>query len=81
MWQKITDAEIISLTLCFSLIMVFKFMAATVTGGISTVNFDEVETPISLGQSTTTSNLHQLTCEEHKELVKEEIQIVKIRLR
>lgn len=59
-----TDAETISFPFCFSLMMVFKFIAATTTGGISEIIVEEVGTLMSLGQSTVTSNLHQLTCPE-----------------
>lgn len=61
-WHEMTDADTISLTSCFSLTIVFKFIAVTITGGISTTFFEEDETRISLGESTVISNLHQLTC-------------------
>lgn len=44
LWQQMTDAETISFTFCFSLIIVFKLIAVTTTGGISETFFDEVET-------------------------------------
>jgi hypothetical protein len=51
--------------------VVFKFIAVTTTGGITRVIFDEdeEETLMSLGESTVTSNLHQLTC-KHKQAAK-----------
>lgn len=55
-------------------------MAVTTTGGISTDIFDEVETPMSLGESTMTSNLHQLTCEEYNLSVKGEIDSLKTKI-
>jgi hypothetical protein len=56
-----TDADTISCTLCFSFMIVLRLTAATTTGGTSR---DElaVKTDTSFGQSTATSNLHQLTC-------------------
>jgi hypothetical protein len=56
-----TEAETISFTFCFSFMTVFRFIAATTTGGISSLLFDEDETCISFGDSTMISNLHQLT--------------------
>lgn len=44
LWQQMTDAETISFTFCFSLMIVFKFIAVTTTGGISEIFFEEVET-------------------------------------
>ena len=56
-----TDAETISLRFCFSLVIVFRFIAVTTTGGILTIFFEDVKTWISFGESAKTSNLHQLT--------------------
>jgi hypothetical protein len=69
--QLTTDADTISFMFCFSFMVVFKFMAVTTTGGITRVIFeeDEEETLMSLGESTVTSNLHQLTC-KHKQAAK-----------
>lgn len=64
LWQHMTEAETISFTFCFSLMIVFKLIVVTTTGGISEICFEEVETWISFGKSTATSNLHQLTCSE-----------------
>lgn len=68
LWQQMTDAETISFTFCFSLIIVFKLIAVTTTGGISETFFDEVETWISFGESIVTSNLHQLTCSKWEKI-------------
>ena len=51
---------------CFSLIIVFKLIAVTTTGGIS---FDEDDICMSFGESTVTSNLHQLTCVNYNQAV------------
>lgn len=67
--QQTTDAETISFMLCFSFRVVFKFTAVTIRGGISKLNFEEVEILMSLGESTITSNLHQLTC-KHSAMIK-----------
>jgi hypothetical protein len=69
--QLTTDADTISFMFCFSFMVVFKFIAVTTTGGITRVIFeeDEEETLMSLGESTVTSNLHQLTC-KHKQAAK-----------
>jgi hypothetical protein len=69
--QLTTDADTISFMFCFSFMVVFKFMAVTTTGGITRVIFeeDEEETLMSLGESTVTSNLHQLTC-KHEQAAK-----------
>lgn len=64
MLQQTTDADTISFMFCFSFMMVFKFIAATTTGGILEVIFGAEF--ICLGESTVTSNLHQLTC-KHKQ--------------
>lgn len=60
-----TDADTISCTLCFSFMIVLRLTAATTTGGTSNVVL-VIKTDMSLGLSTVTSNLHQLTCEEVK---------------
>jgi len=44
--------------------VVFKFIAVTTTGGVTGVIFEEFL--MSLGESTATSNLHQLTCKQTK---------------
>lgn len=64
LWQQMTDAETISFTFRFSLVIVFKFIAVTTTGGISRVRYNQIETWMSFGKLIATSNLHQLTCLE-----------------
>lgn len=72
LWQQITDADTISFTFCFSLMIVFKFIAVTTTGGISSLFFEEGRIRMSFGQSTVTSNLHQLTCHWFNQAFKKE---------
>lgn len=60
--HEMMDAETISLIFCFSLIMVFRLIDVTITGGIPTVFLEDVDTWMSFGESTIISNLHQLTC-------------------
>lgn len=67
-WQQMIDAEIISWAFCLSLITVFKLIAVTTMGGISTVYFEDDGISMSLGESILTSNLHQLTCVSNQEL-------------
>jgi len=66
MLQQTMDADTISCMFCFSFMVVFKFIAATTTGGILEVIFEGAEVLMCLGESTVTSNLHQLTC-KHKQ--------------
>jgi len=66
MLQQTTDADTISFMFCFSFMVVFKFIAATTTGGILEVIFEGGDVLMSLGEPTVTSNLHQLTC-KHKQ--------------
>lgn len=62
MLQQTTDADTISFMFCFSFMVVFKFIAATTTGGILEMIFEVADVFMFLGESTVTSNLHQLTC-------------------